>query len=476
MDRMSPLDAWFLQLERSNQQLHVGSALLFAGPGPTHGELCAAISARLDRAPRYRQVFRRIAFDLGRPVWVDDEHFRIEHHVHRATLPAPGSESQLRELAGHIMSEPLDLDRPLWEMWLVDGLSGDRWALLNKSHHALMDGVSGTGLIGVLLDHRRETQEPPPSSWQAAPVPSTARLAASSVRESVAVSFQRTAAMTRALAGPTRLLRNCTVDVGGLAELGRKAVQLETILDGRIGPNRSWRWARSELDDVKTIKNTFGGTVNDVVLAVITGAFRTFLLSRGEDLDRRSIRTMVPVSLRRPGQPPTLGNQLSAMFADLPVGIADPVQRLRTVTDQLDGLKSHGMVAGVETILDALELLPSSIFAVGARIAARLPQRSISTVTTNVPGPQLPLYLLGHRMLEMFPYIPLALGMRVTIGIMSYDGHLAYGVTGDSDKVPDLDVLRDGIDAATRELLRAAVAVDSGRSESPSPRLHRAAG
>src|SRR6478752_5558645 len=248
MDRMSPLDAWFLQLERSNQQLHVGSALLFAGPGPTHGELCAAISTRLDRAPRYRQVFRRIAFDLGRPVWVDDEHFRIEHHVHRATLPAPGSESQLRELAGHIMSEPLDLDRPLWEMWLVDGLSGDRWALLNKSHHALMDGVSGTGLIGVLLDHRRETQEPPPSSWQAAPVPSTARLAASSVRESVAVSFQRTAAMTRALAGPTRLLRNCTVDVGGLAELGRKAVQLETILDGRIGPNRSWRWARSELD------------------------------------------------------------------------------------------------------------------------------------------------------------------------------------------------------------------------------------
>jgi diacylglycerol O-acyltransferase len=217
MDRMSPLDAWFLQLERSNQQLHVGSALLFAGPAPTHGELCAAISARLDRAPRYRQRFRRIAFDLGRPVWVDDEHFRIEHHVYRATLPAPGSESQLRELAGHIMSEPLDLDRPLWEMWLVDGLSGDRWALLNKSHHALMDGVSGTGLIGVLLDHQQQTPEPPPPSWQPAPVPSTARLAASSVRESVALSVQRTAAMAGALAGPTRLLRNVAVDIGGLA-------------------------------------------------------------------------------------------------------------------------------------------------------------------------------------------------------------------------------------------------------------------
>jgi WS/DGAT/MGAT family acyltransferase len=374
------------------------------------------------------------------------------------------------------MSQPLDLDRPLWEMWLVDELAGGRWALVNKSHHALMDGVSGTGLIGVLLDHQQQTPEPPPSPWHAAPVPSSISLAASSVQESVAISCQRTKAITGALANPTRLLRDAAVDIGGLAELTRKAVQLETVLDGRIGPSRSWRWARSELDDVKTIKNTFGGTVNDVVLAVITGAFRTFLLSRGEDLDRRSIRTMVPVSLRRPGQPPTLGNQLSAMFADLPVGIADPVQRLRTVTDQLDGLKSHGMVAGVETILDALELLPSSIFAVGARIAARLPQRSISTVTTNVPGPQLPLYLLGHRMLEMFPYIPLALGMRVTIGIMSYDGHLEYGVTGDSDKVPDLDVLRDGIDAATRELLRAAVAVDSGRSESPSPRLHRAAG
>ncbi len=476
MDRMSPLDAWFLHLERSNQQLHVGSALLFTGRAPTHGELCAAISARLDWAPRYRQRFRRIAFDLGLPVWVDDEHFWIEHHVQRVTLPAPGSESQLRELAGHIMAEPLDLDRPPWGMWLVDGLSGDRWALVNKSHHALMDGVSGTGLVGVLLDHQQQMEDPPPSSWQAAPVPSTACLAASSVRESVAVSLQRTAAITRALASPTRALRNVTVDIGGLAALGRKAVKLEMVLDGKIGPNRSWRWARSELGDVKTIKNTFGGTVNDVVLAVITGAFRTFLLSRGEDIDRRTIRTMVPVSLRRPGQPPTLGNQLSATFADLPVGIADPVQRLHAVTDQLSGLRSHGMVAGVETILDALELVPPSLFAVGARVAARLPQRSISTVTTNVPGPQLPLFLLGHRMLEMFPYIPLALGMRVTIGILSYDGHVAYGVTGDTDEVPDVDVLRDGIDAATQELLRAAVAVDSGRSESPSPRLHRAAG
>ncbi len=466
MDRMSPLDAWFLQLERSNQQLHVGSALLFAGPAPGYDELCASISARLDRAPRYRQRFRRVPLELGRPVWIDDEHFRIEHHVRHAALPAPGTDGQLRELAGDIMSQPLDLDRPLWQMWLVDGLSDGRWALLNKSHHALMDGVSGTGLMGVLLDDQRQTKAPPPSSWHSAPEPSSAQLAASALLDSVHESIERTKTVTHALASPTRALRDVAIEVGGLAALGRKAVRLETVLDGPIGPRRSWGWARGDLRDIKTIKNTFGGTVNDVVLAVITGAFRTLLLARDEDLDGRTIRTMVPVSLRRPEQPPTLGNQVSAVFADLPVGIADPVQRLRALTDQLSGLKSHGMAMGVETILDATEMVPLTLFALGARITARLPQRSISTVTTNVPGPQLPLYLLGQRMLEMIPYIPLAYGLRITIGIMSYNGRVAYGVTGDANAVPDLGVLCAGIDAATQELLSAA-ALAGGNGRSP---------
>jgi len=377
------------------------------------------------------------------------------------------------------MSQPLDLDRPLWEMWLVDGLSDGRWALLNKSHHALMDGVSGTGLMGVVLDRHQRTKEPLASSWQAAPAPSNARLVSSALRDTVGVLVEQTTALARALASPTRLLRDVAVDVGGLAALGGRVVRLETVLDGPIGPHRSWEWARSDLRDVKTIKNTFGGTVNDVLLAVISGAFRTFLLARGQDLDGRTIRTMVPVSMRRPGQPPTLGNQVSAVFADLPVGIADPVRRLRAVSDQLSGLKSHGMAMGVDTILDATELLPPTLFALGARITARLPQRSFSTVTTNVPGPQVPLFLLGRRMLEMVPYIPLALGLRITIGIVSYDGHVAYGVTGDADMVPDLGVLSDGIDAATRELVCAARA---GAGRSPSrpadlpARSHPAAG
>ena len=472
---MSPLDAWFLQLERSNQQLHVGSALLFAGPTPSYDQLCTSISARLDRAPRYRQRFRRVPFELGRPVWIDDEYFQIEHHVRHATLPAPGTEAQLRELAGHIMSQPLDLDRPLWQMLLVDGLAGGRWALLNKSHHSLMDGVSGAGLMGVVLDDHRRTKEPLRSSWQSAPAPSSAQLAASALRDSVRESIERAKSVTHALASPTDTLRDVAVEVGGLVTLGCKAVRLETILDGPIGPRRNWGWARGDLSDIKTIKNTFGGTVNDVMLAVITGAFRTWRLSMDGDVEGRTIRTMVPVSLRGPEQPPTLGNQVSAVFADLPIGIADPVQRLRAVRDQLSGLKSHGMAMGVETILDATELVPPTLFALGARIAARLPQRSISTVTTNVPGPQFPLYLLGHRLLEMIPYIPLALGMRITIGIMSYDGHVAYGVTGDADKFPDLGMLCDGIDAATQELLSAA-AVVGGAGRSPGEPTTQPAG
>lgn len=464
---MSPLDSWFLQVERSTQQLHVGSALLFAGPPPSYDDLCATITARLDRAPRYRQRFRRVPLELGRPVWVDDVHFRIDHHVLRAALPTPGSESQLRELAGRIMSQSLDLTRPLWEMWLVEGLADGRWALLNKSHHALMDGISGTDLMGVVLDRRKETKPPAASTWQPRPEPSAARLISSALGDTARVPLRQTANVALALATPTHLLRDLAAEVGGLAALGRRAIRWETVLDGPIGPHRSWGWARSNLRDVKAVKNALGGTVNDVVLAVISGAFRTFLLERGEQLDGRTIRTMVPVSMRQPGATNALGNQLSAVFADLPVGMADPVERLRSVTGQLSGLKAHGMAMGVETMLDATELFPPTLFALGARMSARLPQRSVSTVTTNVPGPQTPLFLLGHAMLEMFPYIPLALDVRITIGIVSYDGHITYGVTGDADNVPDLGVLCDGIDAATEELVTAGRAAGAGRVAGP---------
>ncbi|MFZ0158463.1 MAG: wax ester/triacylglycerol synthase family O-acyltransferase, partial [Kineosporiaceae bacterium] len=367
-------------------------------------------------------------------------------------LPAPGTDAQLRTLAGRLMSQPLDPQRPLWEMWLVEGLSGDRWALINKAHHAMMDGISGTDIMGVLLDRRRRTRRPTAPSWQAAAEPTRGQLVTGAVMDALRSPADQVRAAAGAVARPTRAVREAAVQLWGLAEMGGKAARLETVLDGPIGPHRSWAWARADLAEVKRIKNTFGGTVNDVFLAAITGGFRTLLQSRGENVTGRTIRTLVPVSVRRSNQQGTLGNQVSAVFADLPVGIADPAQRLAAVTAQLSSLKGRGMALGVESMLEAAELFPPTLFALGARLAARMPQRSISTVTTNVPGPQVPMYLLGSRMLEMFPYIPLAISLRITIGIMSYDGRVGFGITGDADRVPDLEVLSQGIESAMAEL------------------------
>jgi diacylglycerol O-acyltransferase len=469
MDRMSVLDAGFLELERSSQQLHVGSVLIFNGPPPAYDELCATIDARLDAIPRYRQRFQRIPFALGRPVWIDDVHYRTDYHVRHTALPSPGTDAQLRTLAGRLMSQPLDLSRPLWEMWLVEGLSGGRWALLNKSHHAMMDGVSGTDLMGVILDRQPQSPALPASSWRPAPEPSSLGLVASALAGSARQPLRQVRAVAIALAAPSQLVRTAVLEATGLAQLTGKAVRLETVLDGEIGPHRSWAWARSGLAEIKEVKNVFGGTVNDVVLTAIAGAFGTFLQARGDIVESGTIRSLVPVSVRGADDHGSLGNQVSAVFADLPVGLADPAARLRAVTAQLSGLKGTGMALGVETLLEAAEGFPPALFAVATKVITRMPQRSISTVTTNIPGPQFPMYLFGREMLEMFPYIPLGYGLRITIGIMSYNGRVAFGVTGDADRVKDLQVLADGIESAVAELVSAA------RAAGPRPSAARPA-
>lgn len=259
--------------------------------------------------------------------------------------------------------------------------------------------------------------------------------------------------LTEAVRAPRRSTRRAAAELYGLARAGEKVIWPESVLDGPIGPLRRWGWARADLSEIKKVKNSFGGTVNDVILAAIAGGFRTFLTARGEKVDGRTVRTMVPVSMRPPEEHGRLGNQVSAVFADLPVGVLDPVERLAAVTRQLSSLKSSGMAMGVGGMLNAADIVPGTLFALGARVAARLPQRAISTVTTNVPGPQIPMYLLGHRMTELFPYIPIGADIRITIGIASYAGRLTCGVTGDFDTVPDLQVLCDGIESATEELV-----------------------
>jgi len=418
-DRLSPLDAWWLHLEREIQQLHVGSALLFEGPAPSPAEFAGAIESRLDLVPRYRQRVLRVPLDLGRPVWADDPRFRIGDHVRHATLARPGTDESLRDLAAGLMSEHLDPSRPLWESWLVDGLDGGRWAMVNKTHHSMIDGISGADIIDVLLDRDVQAQARPAAPWTPAAEPSSVRLVSSALGDMFREPLEELGQVfARAVRAPLRFTRQTAAELYGLAHVGEKVIWPESVLDGPIGPMRRWGWARADLSDIKKVKNSFGGTVNDVILAAIAGGFRTFLAARGED-----------------------------------VGVSDPAERLAAVTRQLSSLKSSGMAMGVDGMLNATDLVPGTLFALGARLAARLPQRAISTVTTNVPGPQVPMYLLGHRMTELFPYVPIGAEIRITIAIASYAGRLTWGVTGDFDAVPDLQVLCDGIEAATEELV-----------------------
>jgi diacylglycerol O-acyltransferase / wax synthase len=454
MDRLSSLDSWFLHLEREIQQLHVGSALLFEGPSPSLAQLTAAIESRLDLLPRYRKRVLRVPLDLGRPVWADDPRFRTGDHVRHVRLPRPGTEDSLRELAARLMSEHLDLSRPLWETWLVNGLDGGRWALINKTHHAMIDGISGADIVAVLLDRDPRAAEPrPASAWTPGVEPSPVRLAAAALGDLARTPFEVGHVLARALRTPRRFTRQTATELYGLALAGEKVAWPESVLDGPIGPRRRWGWARANLAEVKQVKNSLGGTVNDVVLAAIAGGFRALLTARGEPVDGRTVRTMVPVSMRTTEEHGTMGNQVSAVFADLPVGVSNPAERLAAVTRQLSSLKSSGMAIGVDTMFAAADLMPGTLFSLGARVAARLPQRAISTVTTNVPGPQVPMYLLGRRMTELFPYIPLGADIRITIGVASYAGRLTCGVTGDYDAVPDLQVLCDGIETAMQELV-----------------------
>jgi diacylglycerol O-acyltransferase len=452
--RLSPLDAWWLHLEREAQQLHVGSALLFEGPAPSLARLTTAIASRLDLVPRYRQRVRHVPLELGRPVWVDEPQFRIGDHVRQLTLDSPGSEESLRILVASLMSEHMDFSRPLWESWLVKGLEGGRWAMVNKTHHCMIDGVSGADIIDVLLDHDPHPRRRRAPAWKPQIEPSPLRLASSALGDMLLEPLEEIGqVLASAVKAPGALARHAASELYGLAQVGESVIWPESVLNGPIGPRRRWGWARADLAEVKKVKNALGGTVNDVILAAIAGGFRSLLVARGETVEGRTVRTMVPVSMRTPQEHGQLGNRVSAIFADLPVGLSDPGQRLAAVTRQLSLLKTSGMALGMDSMLNAADLIPGTLFALGAGLAAHLPQRAISTVTTNVPGPPMPMYLLGHRMTELFPYIPIGADIRITIGIVSYAGRLTCGVTGDFDAVVDLQVLCDGIESAIEELV-----------------------
>ncbi len=465
MQTLSPQDASFLHLEDSVSHMHIGSVAILEGPPPEYQAILRMIRSHLSRVPRYRQKIHFVPIALGRPVWVDDPHFNLRYHIRRTALARPGGNEELRNLVSRVMSQQLDRGKPLWELWIVEGLSEVRWAIINKVHHCLVDGVSGTELLTVMLDTEPDPQLRAADDWHPERQPPGAELAVQALMRRMVSPYEQLRAVRSAMRSPGRLARTAAEAAHGLWTMtGVVAPPPSSSLNGAIGPHRRWAWARSELSDVKQIRKAFGGTVNDVVLTAIAGGFRALLEGRGESTER-DVRTLVPVSVRSSEERGTYNNRVSAIFANLPVGTADPLERLAAIRVQMEALKRSGEAVAGDVLVGLSGFAPAMLLALGLRVATRMPQRSVNTVTTNVPGPQQPLYAVGRRLLECYPYVPIAGHVRIGVAIFSYDGGLTFGVTGDYDSAPDIEVLCQGIERSMRELVSAAEQV--GRAQTP---------
>ena len=447
------IDASFLYMENEFDLHHNAWLGIFAGPAPTGAEFRRHIASKLPRIPRYRQRVRFVPHDLAAPVWVDDQHFNLIYHVRTIALPAPGSEEQLKELFTTLMAQPLDRNKPLWDMWLIDGLEGGRWALISRLHHCMADGVSTTDITTTVLDREPiATTADVVDDWKPEAPPTDAELVQAALAES-----QRTGAEQASRYDTwVHSLKAQMVEVDkAFASLKSSFASPLSItsLNGPIGPYRRWAWAKASLADIAAIRASLGGTVNDVVLATVTRAFRDLLLSRGEEVAGRTVRCLVPVSVRSIGE--MGGNRIASMYAELPVGIADPYERLASIRTQMDGLKASKQALAADVLTSLAGFQPPALMAMSARTASHAPN-PVNTVATNVPGPQYPLFVLGRKMLDNYPFVPLASTMRLGTSVFSYDGYVRFGTTGDYETMPDIQVFANGLDQGIRELIEAA--------------------
>jgi diacylglycerol O-acyltransferase len=467
MDRMTPLDAAFLQAEDEEPgvSLAICSVAVFEGPAPSTQEFADLLRGRLPLIPRYRQKVRQIPFDLGPPVWVDDEHFDLGYHLRRTALPAPGRDAELSALIARVMAARLDRARPLWEYWLVERLHGGRWALISKVHHCMVDGVSGTDLYGVVLDPTPTPRSPEPDDWRPGPEPTSVTLTARALAGLVANPVTQVRAGAGALRRPDVLAGRAWQAARGLTALSGALVPARrSSLTGPLSAARRFAVARGSVAGVSAVRQRYGGTFNDVVLTAVAGGFRRVLRSGGEEAARHTVRTLVPVSTRLAGEESIRDNRVSLMLADLPVDLADPVERLRATREHLEHLKAvHEAEAGA-AVTGLAALGPFPFVAAQVRLAAHLPQWSVVTTATDVPGPRVPLYALGRRLLEIIPYVPIASTVRTGVAILSYCDRLAIGVTGDYEATPDVGILARGIE---EELSALAAAARPQRSRRP---------
>jgi diacylglycerol O-acyltransferase / wax synthase len=447
LDRLTPVDASFLHQEGRNSHMHVGGLTIVEGPPPPMEEFLEQIRRRVHLVPRYRHKLAYTALDSGRPVWIDDPNFNLEYHVRHAALPTPGEPEQLRGLTASIFSQQLDRSKPLWEMWLIEGLKDDRFALISKTHHSLIDGIAGIDLATVLFDL---SPDPPPlkhsgRAWRPHREPGTPELVAAGLKGAVRAGIELAEGALDALAHPDRALARTREAAEGIGEIVWAGLNPapETPLNVHIGPHRRFMGIGSRLDDFKLVKNAFGGTVNDVVLAVVAGALREFLISRGLRTEGVEMRALVPVSVRAEDEHHQGGNRIVAMRGPLPVYIADPVQRLRFVSHAMDGLKESKQALGAEVIAGAQNFAPPTILAQASRL--NFSTRLFNLLVTNVPGPQFPLYVLGREMLAAYPVAFLPENHALAIAIMSYNGQMNFGLLGDYDALPDIDLLGETI-------------------------------
>ncbi len=459
-DRLSAVDASFLHQEHESSHMHVGAIVILEGPPPTREEFSEHIESRLHLVPRYRQKLSFPRFEMGRPFWIDDPRFNIDYHVRHTALPAPGSLEQLRGLAGRIFSQRLDRSKPLWEIWLAQGLEGDRFALISKTHHALVDGVSGVDIATVLFDLAPVPENPPEAdeAWTPAPEPSQAELVAEGVKGLIRTPGRLAGQALKAASDPGGTAGRAREAFEGVGEVAWAGVNPapDVPLNVPIGPHRRLFWAQTNLADFKAVKNGLGGTVNDAFLAVVAGALGRWLRSRGVRTEGMELRGLVPVSIRTEDEQHNLGNRIAALRGPLPVYAEDPVERLRIVREAMQGIKESKQALGAEVISGLEDFAPPTLLAQASRL--NFSTRLFNLIVTNVPGPQFPLYLMGREMLEIVPVAFLPENHALAIAAMSYNGKLDFGLLGDYDAMPDLERFAGFLEESLAELKDAASA------------------
>jgi len=469
-DRLSSIDASFLSNETSSSHMHVGAVLIFEGPPPSYDDLFAHVKGRLGLVPRFRQKLAVPPLQAGRPLWVDDSDFNLSYHLRHSALPEPGGEEQLRRLAGRVFSQQLDRSKPMWELWMVQGLESNRFALISKTHHAMVDGVSGMDLLTVLFDVK-PVPEPvgTEDDWSPTPAPSTQQLLTRGIVDLAAMPLQLASRAVDAVSHPDVTARRVGVALEGVGEVAWALADPapDVPLNTAVGPHRRFVWTRAELATFKRIKSALGGTVNDVVLAVVTGALRGWLRDRGVRTEGLELRALVPVSIRSEDEHGHLGNKIAAVRGPLPVYVEDPVRRLEIVRESMDGVKQSKQALGAEVISRFNDFAPPTLLAQASRI--NFSTRLFNLIVTNVPGPQIPIYVLGRELQDLFPVAFLPENHALAIAIMSYNGRINFGLLGDYDAMSDVEDIAERLTASLDELLEAAKERERESSKEKAP-------